>query len=119
MSKKVIFNKDFTVATVSKEFKEKMYQFGTEEFDLFHKIRAIYPHITFRVGSTYVQKTKKITYERMRDYLSDCDNADQRLAEMDRIQKQSKIQRNPYRYVLEWFMTVCPELFTEDEAKAA
>ena len=119
MSKKVMFNKDFTVATVSKEFKEKMYQFGTEEFKTVREIRAIYPHITFRVGSTYVQKTKKYTYDRMRDYLSDCDNADQRLAELARIQKQSKIQRNPYRYVLEWFMTVCPELFTEDEAKAA
>lgn len=118
MTTKITFNKNFTIATVSKDFKEKMFVFGTEEYETMQKIKSQFPHISFRVASSYVQKTAKFTYKRMRDHLSTLDNADQRLAEMDRIQKQSQIYHNPYRYVLTWFKNVCPDLFVEDEDEA-
>ncbi len=121
----VKFNKNFTIATVSKEFKENMYQYGTEAHKLMMEIRQIYPNITFRVASNRVSSNAKLTYARMKVHLEakveaaasaeEKDAIAKLIKEFDKIQKLSKIQRNPYRYVLNWFKGVCPELFPQNE----
>ena len=63
------FNKNYTIATVSKEFKEQMFDYGSEAYNIAQNIRSFYPNITFRVASNHVQKTKKITYAAMKKHL--------------------------------------------------
>lgn len=122
----VKFNKNFTIAYVSKEFKEKMYQFGSDEHKVLQELRQIYPNIKVRVASNHVSDVKKLTYQNMLSYLEtkrDMTMGEEKkryeklLIDFNSIKKLSKIQHNPYRCVLEWFKNVCPELFQKEEAK--
>lgn len=121
------FNKNYTIATVSKEFKEQMFDYGSEAYNIAQDIRSFYPNITFRVASNHVQKTKKITYEAMKKHLKakialaegeEKKELEKALAKFDAIKALSQIQHNPYRYMLAWFKGICPELFTEDTKEA-
>ena len=128
------FNKNYTIATVSKEFKEQMFDYGSEAYNIAQNIRSFYPNITFRVASNHVQKTKKITYEAMKKHLKakivlaegeEKKDLEKALAQFEAIKALSQIQHNPYRYMLAWFKGVCPELFSkkntevEESAEAA
>lgn len=126
------FNKNYTIATVSKEFKEQMFVYGSPAFNIARDIRSFYPHITFRVASDYVQKTKKITYKLMVEHLEakialtedaeEKERLEKALSQFDAMKKLSKIQHSPYAFMVKWFKGYCPELFEkktkEDEASA-
>lgn len=119
MNISIKFNKKFTIATVTREFKNKMHEFGTEEYNAMLKIKQQYPGISFRVESKSIIKENRPTYAKMREYLSGKDNAATLLANMNNIMHESKIRKNPYRFVLDWFKNICPEVFQESDAVAS
>ena len=122
------FNKNYTIATVSKEFKEQMFVYGSPAFKIANDIRSFFPHITFRVASDYVQKTKKITYKMMVEHLeakialTEDDEEKKRLekalSQFDAMKKLSKIQHSPYAFMVKWFKGFCPDLFEKKTKEA-
>lgn len=120
----VRFNKNFTIAYVSKEFKEQMYDYFSEAHALYQEIRSVYPNISFRVPSSHVQATSKMTYDAMKMHLeaklilADDDEKKElqkALDQFDTMKKLSKIQHSPYAFMVKWFKGYCPELFEKKE----
>lgn len=66
---------------------------------------------------------KNRTYEKMAEYISLQDNAEELKKEFEAQKKLSIVQKSPYRFVLNWFLDTFPELKEDedkkDEAKAA
>ena len=116
------FNKDFTIAYISKEFKNKMYEFGTPEYEQMRQLRATYPSISVRVRSAVSSHNYNLTYANMEAYIRTKPNAEALLNEFKRIREESVIQRNRHLYVVGWFKEMFPDyaeaqLFQKAEAK--
>ena len=60
---------------------------------------------------------KNRTYEKMAEYISLQDNAEELKKEFEAQKKLSIVQKSPYRFVLNWFLDTFSEL-KEDEDKA-
>lgn len=100
---------DDTHVQVTKEFAKKASIFGTPEYKLWREIKKDVPEAemvlkTIKKNADKRVDTRNMTYENMIAYIRVQENA---TALMNEFQKQimlSKIQNNPYRAVLAWFM---------------
>ena len=98
-----------TQVQVTKEFAKNARIFGTAEYKLWKEIRQDCPNaemvtkIIKRNPSKRVD-TRNMTYANMEAFINAQDNATELLAEMKKQIAMSKVQTNPYRYVLAWFM---------------
>ena len=112
-------------AEVSKNFLRKANIYGTEEYKLWRAFLAENPGYTMVVkeikNSKSAQK-KNATYKNMKEYISLQDNSEQKLVEFENIKKLSKINRDPYGYVLKWFDCTYPnareQFHADDEANS-
>ena len=100
---------DETHVQVTKEFAKNARIFGTPEYKLWKEIRLDCPNaemITKTISRNPNKKvdTRNMTYANMQAYINAQDNASELLAEMKKQIAMSKIQTNPYRSVLAWFM---------------
>lgn len=100
---------DEKTAQVTKAFAKKAVVFGTEEFKLWYEYKKLYPDAHMEVkkikkNPLKQNTTKNLTYENMAIFIREQDNADELMREFKSIYKQSKVQANPYRYVLAWFL---------------
>ena len=94
---------------VTREFAKNAMIFGTPEYKLWREIRQDCPEAemvlkTIKKNPSKRTSTKNMTYERMAMYIRAQDNA---ATLMDEFKKQiaiSKVQTNPYRSVLAWFI---------------
>ena len=93
---------------VSKMFAKNAMIYGTDEYKLWRKCLSENPGvvmITKTIKKNPNKETNKnLTYENMRLYISVQENAEALLAEFERELIISKIQTNPYRAVLGWFL---------------
>lgn len=94
---------------VTKEFAKNARIFGTTEYKLWREIKQDCPNAqmvtkTIRKNPDKKVSTKNMTYERMADYIRVQDNAEVLMAEFEKQIALSKIQTNPYRCVLAWFI---------------
>lgn len=94
---------------VTKEFAKNARIFGTPEYKLWREIKQDCPNAqmvtkTIRKNPDKKVSTKNMTYERMADYIRAQDNAMELMAEFEKQIALSKIQTNPYRCVLAWFI---------------
>lgn len=100
---------DDTHVLVTKEFAKNARIFGTPEYKLWREIRMDCPDaqmVTKSIKKNPNKKndTKNMTYERMAIYIREQDNAAALMAEFKKQISLSKIQTNPYRCVLAWFI---------------
>lgn len=100
---------DDTRVQVTKEFAKNSRIFGTPEYKLWKEIRmdcpaAIMVTKTIRKNPSKRNSTKNMTYPHMKLFISQQDNAEALLAEFKKQQALSKVQSDPYRFVLAWFM---------------
>ncbi|MBR6405898.1 MAG: hypothetical protein IKS18_06885 [Lachnospiraceae bacterium] len=106
MNNKIMYVND-TKAMVTKAFAKKAVIFGTEEYKLWKAYREDFPNakmITKNIKKNPDKRTNKnLTYENMAAYIKVSGNAEQ-LMELKRQIEMSKIQVNPYRAVLAWFL---------------
>lgn len=98
-----------TEAQVSKAFAKKAVIFGTEEFKLWYEYKKLYPDAHMEVkkikkNPLKQNTTKNLTYRNMAIFILEQDNSDELMEEFKSTYKQSKVQANPYRYVLAWFL---------------
>lgn len=94
---------------VTKEFAKNARIFGTPEYKQWREIKQDCPNAqmvtkTIRKNPDKKVSTKNMTYERMADYIRVQENAEELMAEFEKQIALSKIQTNPYRCVLAWFL---------------
>ena len=94
---------------VTKEFAKNARIFGTPEYKLWKEIRQDCPDaemVTKNIKKNPNKKndTKNMTYERMAIYIREQDDAAILMVEFKKQIAISKVQTNPYRSVLAWFI---------------
>lgn len=100
---------DDTHVLVTKEFAKNARVFGSPEYKLWKEIRmdctsAEMVTKTIKKNPNKKNNTKNMTYERMAIYIREQDNADTLMIEFKKQISLSKVQNNPYRSVLAWFV---------------
>ena len=94
---------------VTKEFAKNARIFGTAEYKLWREIRQDCPNAemvtkTIKKNPNKKNDTKNMTYERMAIYIREQDEAATLMVEFKKQIALSKVQNNPYRSVLAWFV---------------
>lgn len=100
---------DATHVQVTKEFAKNAMIFGTPEYRLWKEIRedcSDAEMVTKSIKKNPGKRTatKNMTYERMAMYIREQDDAVTKMTEFKKQIALSKVQTNPYRYVLAWFI---------------
>lgn len=107
MNNKIIYIND-NEAMVSKKFEKNARVFGTPEFKLWREYLKEFPNakmVTKSIKKNPNKRTNKnLKYENMRQFIREQDNAEQLLEEFEKEIRMSKIQSNPYKAVLAWFL---------------
>ena len=107
MNNKIIYIND-NEAMVSKKFEKNARVFGTPEFKLWREYLREFPNakmITKSIKKNPDKRTNKnLKYENMRQFIKEQDNAEELLQEFEKEIRMSKIQSNPYKAVLAWFL---------------
>lgn len=109
MTKNTIKIMDNNEAQVSKTFAKNARIYGTEEYRIWREFKAENPEFVMVVKTIKKNPDKKtyknLTYKNMRDFIKENDNKKKELEkEFDKQIRMSKIQSNPYRAVLAWFL---------------
>ena len=100
---------DDTHVQVTKEFAKNARIFGTAEYKLWKAIKADCPAAemvmkSIKKNPNKKNDTKNMTYERMAIYIREQDDAATLMVEFKKQISLSKVQNNPYRCVLAWFI---------------
>ena len=100
---------DDTHVQVTKEFAKNARIFGTPEYKMWRAIKLDYPEaemVTKSIMKNPNKKTstKNMKYKYMADFIRQQENADKLMAEFKKQIGLSKVQTNPYRCVLAWFL---------------
>ena len=100
---------DETHVLVTKMFAKNARIFGTAEYKLWKEIRIDCPNAemvtkTIKKNPNKRVDTKNMTYENMAMFIREQNEAELLMAEFKKQIALSKVQTNPYRFVLAWFM---------------
>ena len=100
---------DDTHVQVTKEFAKNARIFGTPEYKMWKEIRqdcegAVMVTKTIKKNPDKKNDTKNMTYERMAIYIREQNGAEALMIEFKKQISLSKVQNNPYRSVLAWFI---------------
>ena len=98
-----------TQVQVTKAFAKNARIFGTPEYKLWREIRLDCPNAemiakTIKRNCSKKVDTRNMTYANMRAFIEVQDTDNTLIIEFEKQIKMSKVQTNPYRYVLAWFM---------------
>ena len=94
---------------VTKEFAKNARIFGTPEYKMWRAIKVDCPEAemvlkSIKKNPNKKNDTKNMTYERMAIYIREQDDAATLMIEFKKQISLSKVQTNPYRCVLAWFI---------------
>lgn len=107
MKKNVIKMISENEAQVSKAFEKKARIYGTPEYKMWREFKAENPNCNMITKTIKKNPNKKTTlnlkYENMETFIDVQENKDILKAEFEKVKIMSKVQKNPYRYVLDWF----------------
>ena len=98
-----------TDVQVTREFAKKAMIFGTAEYKLWREIKKDCPDAvmvlkTIKKNPSKRTSTKNMTYEHMAIYIRQQEDAEKLMTEFKKQIAISKVQNNPYRCVLAWFI---------------
>ncbi len=90
---------------VTKAFMRKAKIFGTAEYEFWKKVKADLPdaEMETKTINRTPNKNKNRSYENIKAYIMTQENSEKLLAELEKVRTQSKVQTNPYEYILSWF----------------
>lgn len=99
---------DDTHVLVTKEFAKNARIFGTPEYKIWKEIKQDCPDVemvtkSIKKNPNKSNSTKNMKYKHMAIYISQQDDAVTLMAEFKKQIALSKVQTNPYRFVLAWF----------------
>ena len=120
MKKNAIIYINDTQAQVTKAFEKQARIFGTPEYREWRAYRQDFPNAqmvtkTIKKAKNKKNDAKNRTYEKMAEYISLQENADELMKEFEVQKKLSIVQKSPYRFVLNWFLDTFD--LKEDEDK--
>lgn len=100
---------DDTHVCVTKSFAKNARTFGTTEYKMWRAIKADCPDAemvtkTIKKNPNKKVETKNMKYKHMANFIRQQENADKLMAEFKKQIELSKVQTNPYRCVLAWFL---------------
>ena len=111
MKKNAIIYIDDTTAQVTKACEKQARIFGTEEYKLWKAYREDFPAakmVTKTIKKNPNKKSyKNLTYANMELFITEQNS--ELLVELRKQIKLSKVQSNPYRAVLAWFLSEFPK----------
>ena len=98
-----------TDVQVTREFAKNAMIFGTTEYKLWREIKQDCPDAvmvlkTIKKNPGKRTSTKNMTYEHMAIYIRQQEDAEKLMTEFKKQIAISKVQTNPYRCVLAWFI---------------
>ena len=98
-----------TQVLVTKEFAKNAMIFGSSEYKLWREIRKDVPDAemvtkTIKKNLNKNISTKNLTYDNMKLFIREQENAATLMVEFKKTINLSKSQHNPYRYVLAWYL---------------
>ena len=95
-----------TVLTITKDFARKASQLNSPEYKTMLQLRRDYPNleIVMREG-TKKQAASGISFKQMEEFIKQCRDSESRLELYERVKALSRVQRSPYKYVKDWFLT--------------
>ena len=122
MKKNTIIILDATKAQVTKAFAKQARIFGTPEYREWRAFLAENPGTemvtkTIKKAKDKKNDAKNRTYEKMAEYISLQENADELMKEFEAQKKLSIVQKSPYRFVLNWFLDTFSELKEGEDKK--
>ena len=94
------------VATVTDGFLKKAGKIGSPEYEALVKLRKDYPTLSFKKLEKKADKKMlpSIKYDKMKELIDMCEDAENRKEQFEAIQKMSLIQTSPYCFVRDWFL---------------
>lgn len=102
--------------TISREFARKATESpNSRECQIITHCRSLCPNLKIAYYTRKNSKTKaynSLTYKKMEDYIKLYDNADELLKMFTLVKAVSKIQKNKFKYVYNWFIAQFPN-YTE------
>ena len=108
MKKNAIKIMDNNEAQVSKTFAKNARIYGTEEYRMWREFLVENPGFTMTTKTIKKNPDKRtnknLKYKNMRQFIKEQNNAEELLKEFEKEIRLSKIQSNPYRAVLAWFL---------------
>ena len=113
MTQNIIRYINDTQAQVTKTFAKKAIIFGTDEYKLWKEYRVDFPNAKMVEKSIKKNPDKKtyknLTYANMERFFKHQANGLELLSEFKKQKELSRIQENPYRAVLAWFLQRFPD----------
>ena len=99
--------------TLNYKFANKAFNdYGSPEYRRMKDILADFPQLKVIVEAgrkiTTTRKTKRLTYDNMKTYIEQFDNAEELKAMFEKVQLMSKPLASPYKYVQDWFKAQFP-----------
>lgn len=107
------FDTDANIFYTTENFARKAEKFGTKECDIMDDFMANHASATIKVEKA--TRKPRLTYEMMEAFICRMPNAEANHKEFLRAQLRSSAEKNPYKYVLDWFKKQFPfyETLTE------
>ena len=107
MKRNTIRINDDNTVTVTKAFEKNARIYGTPEYKLWREFKAENSDFVMVTKTIKKNPNKKTTlnlkYENMEAFIDEQENAKTLKAEFEKVKKMSKVQKSPYKYVLDWF----------------
>ena len=92
--------------TISKDFARKASQLNTPEYKTLLQLRNDNPNLKIVLReSAKAQNGSGITFKQMEAFIKQCRDSESRIEVYERVKALSKVQRSPYKYVKDWFLT--------------
>lgn len=114
-----IYNPCENTITITKAFAEALQNPTSDEYKIFHAIKADNPAITIRMRTHktkagYKNQFNKLTYENMEDYISLIPNSTELLKAYNTLKACANLfRKSPYKAVRDWFVAQFPK-YIED-----
>ena len=92
--------------TITKAFKAAASKLGTPEYKTILELRRDNPTMKIEVVEKTPKKNDapKLSYKQMKQFISQCRDAAERMAIYERVFALSQAQRSPYHYAKAWFL---------------
>ena len=92
--------------TISKDFARKASQLNTSEYKTLLQLRNDNPNLKIVMReSGKAQNGSGITFKQMEAFIKQCRDSESRIEVYERVKALSRVQRSPYKYVKDWFLT--------------
>ena len=92
--------------TISKDFARKASKLNTPEYKTLLQLRSDNPNLKIVMRETAkAQNGSGITFKQMEAFIKQCRDSESRIEVYERVKALSRVQRSPYKYVKDWFLT--------------